>query len=243
MNDDIQVPTNAFPGYKYHPHNHPDGTANGGVGIFFKETLPLRIREDLSLSEILVSEIILGKKKIFFTVLYRNPKDSANSDEFETFLANFEALHQNIKAENPYAMFFTGDFNAQSQSWYTQGETNNEGHKLENLFSDIGLDQLIKEPTHFMRDDCNPTCIDLILTDQANLVLDSGVRTSLDRTVKHQITYTKINYKIPPLPSYKRKIWYYDRADQDLINRTLLEKKLSENIKKKRLPKRGQNYP
>ena len=74
-----------------------------------------------------------------------------------------------------------------------------------------------------MRDNCQPTCIDLILTDQPNLVLDSGVRPSLDQTVKHQITYCKVNYKIPPLPSYKRKLWYYDRADQNLINRAISE--------------------
>ena len=82
---------------------------------------------------------------------------------------------------------------------------------------------MITEPTHFMRDDCQPSCIDLIVTDQPNLVLDSGVRTSLDSTVKHEIIFCKINFKIPTLPKYVRKIWHFNRANIDLIRRAINE--------------------
>ena len=102
--------------------------------------------------------------------------------------------------------FFSGDFNAHSQTWYPEGDTNAEGALLDNLFSDLHLPQMIVEPTHFMRDDCKPSCIDLVVTDQPNIVLDSGVPPSLDPTVKHQIIFCKINFKIPPLPKYTRKI-------------------------------------
>jgi hypothetical protein len=71
-----------------------------------------------------------------------------------------------------------------------------EGVLLDNLFSDLNLTQLISEPTHFFRDDCKPSCIDLIVTDQPNIFLNSGVSPSLDPTVKHQITFCKINFKI-----------------------------------------------
>ena len=57
-------------------------------------------------------------------------------------------------------MFFTGDFNAHSETWYPEGDTNPEGVALDNLLSDLNLTQMISEPTHFMRDTCNPTCID-----------------------------------------------------------------------------------
>ena len=46
-------------------------------------------------------------------------------------------------------------------------------------------------------DNLNPSCIDIILTDQPNLVLNSGVRPSLDPLVKHQMTFCKLNFKIP----------------------------------------------
>ena len=143
--------------------------------MFYKESLPLKIREDLSFSECIVCELIFGHKHIFFTVLYRNPKDKKDSVEFVSFLKNLENLHGKIKNQKPYAMFFTGDFNAHSQTWYPEGDTNPEGVELDNLFSDLNLTQLISEPTHFMRDTCQPTCIDLIATDQPNLVLNSGV--------------------------------------------------------------------
>ena len=83
-------------------------------------------------------------------------------------------------------MFFTGDFNAHLETWYPEGDTNPEGVALDNLLSDLSLTLMISEPTHFMRDTCNPACIDLIITDQPNLILDSGVRDSLDITVKHK---------------------------------------------------------
>lgn len=107
-------------------------------------------------------------------------------------------------------MFFTGDLNGHSQSWYREGDTNAEGLKLDNLFSN--LTKMISEPTHFMRDTCKPSCIDLTFTDQPNLVLESGVRGSLDQSVKHQIIFCKINFKIPPLPKYVRKIWHFKRT-------------------------------
>ena len=223
LNDTIEVPENILPGYKFHSCDHPDGNRSGGVGIFYKETLPLRIRSDLSFDECIVSELIFGRKKIFFTVLYRNPHNKANSNEFDLFLENLENLYTKIKNEKPYTTFFTGDFNAHSQSWYPEGDTNAEGVLLENMFSDLNLSQIINEPTHFFRDDCKPSCIDLIITDQPNIVLDSGIRSSLDAAVKHQIVYCKINFKIPPLPKYARKIWHFNRANENLIKRAVSE--------------------
>ena len=73
-----------------------------------------------------------------------------------------------------------------------------------------------------MREDCMPSCIDLIVTDQPNIVMESGVRDSLDDTVKHKIIFSKINFKIPPLPKYSRKMWHFNRANVELILRAIL---------------------
>ena len=154
-------------------------------------------------------------------MLYRNPQNKVQSVEFNSFMLNLENLHLKIKEQKPYAMFFTGDFNGHSQTWYPEGDSNAEGVQLDNLFSNLGWTQMINEPTHFMRDTCKPSCIDLILTDQPNLVLESGVRGSLDPTVKHQIIFCKINFKIPPLPKYVRKIWHFSRAKDELIKRAI----------------------
>ena len=103
-----------FPEYKFHSCDNPDGSRNGGVGIFYKESLPIKIRQDLSFDECIVCELTFGRKKIFFTVLYRNPSMTANTSGFNSFLENFETLHSKIKTLKAYAMFFTGDFNGWS---------------------------------------------------------------------------------------------------------------------------------
>ena len=74
-----------------------------------------------------------------------------------------------------------------------------------------------------MRDTCKPSCIDLIITDQPNLVLDSGVRDSLDSTVKHKIVFCKINFKIPAPPKYSRTFWYFNRAREVSIQTAISE--------------------
>ena len=51
----------------------------------------------------------------------------AGSPEFDRFLNDLENLYTKIKYENPYAMFFTGDFNSHSQNWWPEENTNNEG--------------------------------------------------------------------------------------------------------------------
>ena len=58
-------------------------------------------------------------------------------------------------------MFFTGDLNGHSQLWWPEGGTSPEGTKIEEMTSNLGLSQLISEPTNF-EPNKNPSCIDLI---------------------------------------------------------------------------------
>ena len=170
LNEATKVPENILKGYHFFSSNHPSGEKKGGVGIFYKESLPLKIRHDLSFEECIVSELIFGRKKIFFTVLYRNPIHKAGSPEFESFVQNFDDLYQKIMNEKPFTILFTGDFNDHSLNWWSQADSTHEGILLDNLFCDLNLTQIISEPTHF-REKCLPSCIDLIISDQPNIVL------------------------------------------------------------------------
>ena len=51
--------------------------------------------------------------------------------------------------------------------------TSTEGSKLFSLTSSNGFSQLINEPTHIQPN--SSSCIDLTLTDQPNLSMNSGV--------------------------------------------------------------------
>ena len=115
LKDEIQVPEAILPGYHYHPLNHPHGRKSGGVGIFYKENLPLRVSTNLSFDECLVCELTSGRKRIFLTVFYQDPEHKAESVGFEDFLTNFETMHEKIRSENPFAIFFTSDVNRHSQ--------------------------------------------------------------------------------------------------------------------------------
>ena len=195
---------------------------HGGVGLFYKNSLPVNVRRDLSFNESIVVELKFGRKKIFFTVLYRSPSFNYTSTEFQTFLQNFKNLNTKIKSENPSAMFFVGDFNAKSHIWWPDGDETPEGREIEDMFASLGLSQLISEPTNF-EPGKNPSCIDLIVTDQPNIVLDRGTRSSIDPFCHHQIIYCKVNFRIPPPLPFERKVWHFNRANINAIKRSMTD--------------------
>ena len=78
LNDSVELPDTLLNDYTFVPANNPVNTRNGGVGLFYKNSLPVLVRNDLSLTYRLWLN-----EKIFFTVLYRTP--------FNLF--NFENLY------------------------------------------------------------------------------------------------------------------------------------------------------
>ena len=69
-----------------------------------------------------------------------------------------------------------------------------EGSKIDGITCTFRLQQIINEPAHIIGD--SSSCTDLIFTSQANLVMESGVLSSLHPNCHHQITYAKFNLKI-----------------------------------------------
>ena len=110
LNQSVEIPETLLDGYTFVSANNPSKGRHGGVGVLYKNYLNVTVRNDLSFDETIVLELNFGRKKIFFTVLYRSPANSHLSDEFQEFLLNFERLHKNIKAENPFSIFYYGRF-------------------------------------------------------------------------------------------------------------------------------------
>ena len=77
------------------------------------------------------------------------------------------------------------------------------------------------EPTHILEN--MSSCIDFIFTNQLNIALDSGVHLSLQPQPlsHHRIIYSNLNLKIEYTPPYNREIWDYNKAETDLINRSI----------------------
>ena len=76
-----------------------------------------------------------------------------------------------------------GDFNAKSSNWYLNDITSFEGSQIEFLASQFAMFQVIKKPTHIL--DISKSCIDLIFTPQPNIIMDSGVHSSLHSNFHH----------------------------------------------------------
>ena len=64
-----------------------------------------------------------------------------------------------------------------------------EGTALDEFIERNNLCQLINEPTHIRGE--SMSCIDLIITDQPNFFVESGVHRSLGDHCQHQLVYGK----------------------------------------------------
>ena len=60
-----------------------------------------------------------------------------------------------------------------------------------------------------------------MVTDQPNILLDSGTRASIDPFCHHQIIYCKVNIRVPPPLPFDRKIWHFNRANSAAIKRCM----------------------
>ena len=161
----------------------------------------------------------IGEKLCNFVALYRSPSQS--QDEFETFAKNLELNLNTISANNLFLTVVTGVFNAKSNFWYKNDKTTYEGSKIDGIASQFGLHQLINEPTHLTRS--TSSCINSIFTSQPNLVMESGVYSSLHENYHHQISCAKFNLKIYYPPPYEQEVWHYQRANVENIRKAISE--------------------
>ena len=67
------------------------------------------------------------------------------------------------------------------------------------------------EPTPFLK--CLTSCIDLMFTNEPNLIVDSGVHPSIHQNCHHQVNHCKLNVNIDLPPSYDCHVWDYNTAE------------------------------
>ena len=78
------------------------------------------------------------------------------------------------------------------------------------------MNQIISDPSHTLQN--SSSCIDLIFTNQPNLVTESGVHPSLHPKCHHQIIFSNLNLKVEYPLLYECLIWDYRNADIPAIN-------------------------
>ena len=160
---------------------------------------------------------------------------SQTQDEFDIFLVSFEKLIGGIIAKNPLFALITGDFNARSTNQWKNDLSTSEGTQVDSPTTSYGLISIISDPTYILSN--SSSCIDLIFTNQPNLVTESGVHPSLHPKCHHQIVsgvhpslhpkcdhqivFAKLILKVECPPLYERLIWDYKYADITSINRVI----------------------
>ena len=124
-----------------------------------------------------------------------------------------------MRHEKPDCIILIGDFNSKTKQWWPDGEETNEGVLLNQLIESFSITQLIDQPTHILTN--SSSLIDLIITDQVDRFVDSGLLPSRRDKSHHEIIYGKLNLTAPLPPPYKRRVWDYNEANHDLIKETL----------------------
>ena len=197
--DDMNL---SIKGYNIIRADHPGNIKRGGICVYYRETLPIKVLNICQLTECLVLEITNENKKCILVCLYRSPSQS--SDEFDTFLIKLEHMIDTIFNYDPNIVLVLGDFNAKLSSWKTDDNDTLEGICINDLTSSYGLTQMISDPTHILP--TSSSCIDLIFCNQTNMVTNCGVLPSLHTSCHHQIIYANLNFNISIPPPYERHI-------------------------------------
>ena len=206
-----------LPGYNLVRADHPPNAKKGGVCIYFKNFLPLKVLDIQLLQECINFEIKIANKTCNFVILHRS--SSQSKDEFESFADNLEPNLDSVVHRNPYLIVVLGDFNAQTKGWYLLGKTTDEGTRIDGIMSQFGLDQLIHEPTHITGE--RSSCIDLIFASQPNLVVESGVQSALHQNCHHQIVSARFSLKVVFPPPYDREVCHFKKANIDHIRKAI----------------------
>ena len=111
--------------------DHPSSNKRGGVAIYYKYFLPLKLIDVNYLRESILFEHQIGSKICNFTSLYRCPSQTA--DSFDSFLDNLKLNLDAMTGNNPFLVVAIGDFNARSSSWCINDKSNYEGIKIDCL--------------------------------------------------------------------------------------------------------------
>ena len=93
----------------------------------------------------IVAEITLARKKIFFITVYRSP--SQTSEQFEEFI-KMQMIFDQIRRERFHSLILTVDLNCRSSLWWDENNEYPEGNALGGLIEMNNLCQLIDKPTN-----------------------------------------------------------------------------------------------
>ena len=103
-----------IPGYKLIRVDNPLDQKRGGICIYHKDFLPVKVNNESNLKECLNFNLSVNRKQYNIILIYGSPSQS--SEEFHTFLTNFELLLDNIANRSPFLSIIIDDCNGRSKN-------------------------------------------------------------------------------------------------------------------------------
>ena len=183
---------------------------HGGVAVYIKQSIHSIRRHDLELVgvECIWVELTINKHRLLFGTFYRPPNSPANTF---SLIEDSISLAKHSGIEN---IIVTGDFNFDMLD-------HSRCRKIENLCSQLSLQQCIEEPTHFTEH--SSSLLDVILISSSDLLLHSGVGTPFlsQDTRYHCPVFAVLKFTKPHCKSFLRHVWLYDQGDYCLLRQKI----------------------
>ena len=185
-----------------------------GVALFVKENLEVKILneyDELHTSSIICKIKLPNDDHVIVIVCYRSPNcDDAMNEKINTLISDINNRFNKNK------VLIMGDFNFPSIDWNKEISDKNEHHKASKFLSCVHknyLTQHVKKPTHH-RGNQNPTLIDLILTNEEDLIHDLKYHPPLGSSHHLVLTFTiNASNTAPIMKEVPKK--QFNKADYD----------------------------
>ena len=152
-------------GYKLIRADHPSNVKRGGVCVYCKNYLSLKLLNINYLQQCIIFDLSIKNKLCIIAQFYRSPSQSQS--EFTNFTTSLELTLQAIASKKIFLKPSFRWFSRQNKVWFDQDNTTTKGTIINDLITQYGLTQIIHELTHLL--DYSSSCIDLIFTSQNKL--------------------------------------------------------------------------
>ena len=196
---------------------YEDNTGRGVI-ILFKENLELQVINNITdlYSPALYVKVLNSSKPLHLAIVYRSPNITKEEDA---------KLNKQLKLASKKLKNLTifGDFNHPEINWQHMNCSKGEDHAATtflHIIQELKLDQLTSEPTHF-RPNCKPSLIDLVLTNNKDIVNAPILLPPLGKS-HHAAILNNISHQFEDSgPQIKVKKFQVSKGNYDAINEEL----------------------
>lgn len=191
-----------IPGY-CEPFRRDRDQAWGGVAVYVSHRFVVKRRMDLEnpLLEMVCVEIQDKPKTLIFCI-YRPPNTPVGNWQIIN-----DVIEKGIEANPTTNVIVIGDLN--------DDLLNMQNNHLKSIINNLGLTQLISEPTR----PASQSLLDPIICNKPQLVVSSGTLPPV--CSDHIPVYVTLRTQVPKQLTYTRKVWNYEQADWTTFHETL----------------------